>query len=88
MKAKLIVFAFLLTVLSIVTISIAIKSCQFSPKPNQKEVYEIIVKTKSDSVAVAAATMPDSAKLRKLAALKRRIAEARYNDSIQRAEHK
>lgn len=83
MKPKLL----LLTVLSIVTISIAIKSCQLIPTPNQKITYETIRK-KSDSVAVASVQQPDSSKLRKLSELKFRIAKARFDDSLQRISNK
>lgn len=86
MKSKHFVFALLLTVLSIVTISIAVKSCQLTPKPNRKEIHEIIIK-KSDSVAVAASVQPDTAKLRKLSQLKYRIAKARFDDSLQRLQN-
>lgn len=86
MKSKRLIFALLLTVLSIITVSIAIKSCQLTPKPNKKIVYETIQK-KSDSVAVVSVQQPDSSKLRKLADLKLRIAKARFDDSLQRAAH-
>ena len=54
-------------------------------KPNESIVFEI--QKKSDSVAVASVQQLDSVKLRKLEALKIRIATAKYNDSIQRAKN-
>lgn len=85
MNTKRLIFALLLTVLSIITISIAVKSCNLTPNPNQKITYEI--QKKSDSVAVASVQQPDSSKLRKLQALKLRIAKARFLDSLQRIPH-
>lgn len=85
MNTKRLIFALLLTVLSIITISIAVKSCNLNPEPNRKITYEI--QKKSDSVAVASVQQPDSSKLRKLAELKFRIAKARFLDSLQRIQN-
>lgn len=85
MNTKRLIFALLLTVLSIITISIAVKRCNLNPEPNRKITYEI--QKKSDSVAVAASVQPDTAKLRKLSQLKYRIAKARFDDSLQRLQN-
>jgi len=42
MKPKLIVFALLLSVLTIVGMSIAVKSCKFNPEPTRPKIYEKI----------------------------------------------
>lgn len=93
MKTKLL-FALLLTVLSIVTISIAVKSCDLNPEPNREEIHEIIIK-KSDSVGVAVINMPtdshDTTGMYKLQAFKKRLAAAalrRQLDSIARLQNK
>lgn len=93
MKAKLIIFGLLLTVLTIVSINLALKSCDFTPEPNRKEIYETIIK-KHDSVGVAAVNRPepvDTAGLHKLEAFKKRLAVAalrRQLDSIARLQNK
>ena len=53
-----------------------------NPNPQTKIHHEI--QKHSDSIAVSSLSQPDSIKLRKLEALKIRIATARYNDSLQR----
>lgn len=93
MKAKLIL-ALLLTVLSIITISIALKSCDLNPEPNPKEIHETIVK-KHDSVGVVIVNVsvdsPDTTGLHKLEAFKKRLAAAalrRQLDSLARLQNK
>lgn len=79
---------FALTILSICWIVWMIFCIDPKEVQTQKQVITNEVQTKSDSVALSVAAMPDSAKLRKLQALKVRIATARFNDSIQRIKHK
>ncbi|WP_028666323.1 hypothetical protein [Runella zeae] len=78
-KTLLVVLA-LLTMLALATLSMLV----WQRKTNQNPTVDEI-KKQSDSVALVSLAQPDSVKLRKLQALKRRIAEARYNDSLQRA---
>ncbi len=80
-KIMLIVLV-LLTMLAVATLSMLVWQRKTNQNPS---LYEI--KKQSDSVALSSLAQPDSVKLRKLEALKRRIAEARYNDSLQRAAH-
>ncbi|WP_273210816.1 hypothetical protein [Runella zeae] len=80
-KIMLIVLV-LLTMLAVVTLSMLL----WQRKTNQNPTIDEVRK-QSDSVALVSLAQPDSLKLRKLNALKKRIAEARYNDSIQRAAH-
>ncbi len=90
MKTKLIL-GLLLTVLSIIMISIAVKSCKLKPEPNQKIIYEKITK-KSDSVGVVVVVraVDDTTGLHKLEAFKKRIAAAtirRQLDSLARLKN-
>lgn len=93
MKPKHIAFALLLTVVSIITISIAVKSCKLTHQPNRKEIHEIIVK-KHDSVGVAVINQSqhvDTVELHKLQAFKKRLAAAalrRQLDSLARLKNK
>lgn len=94
MKTKLIVFALLLTVVSIITISFALKSCDLNPEPNREEIHEIITK-KHDSIGVVVVNVsldsPDTTGLYKLQAFKKRLAAAalrRQLDSIARLQNK
>lgn len=88
MKSSLkILLAVVLTVVSAIMCSLAIKSYQIKKVVNPKIEIQNAIKKNSDSVAVVSVGQPDTLKLRKLEALKLRIATAQYNDSIQRAAH-
>ena len=80
--------ALLLSVITITMWSIALKSCDLIKEKPSKLTIENEIRKKMDSVGIAAVMQPDTAKLRKLQALKFRIATAKYNDSLQRAKAK
>lgn len=78
-------FLLIIALLSLVVIVI-VRLLKPTTQPQTNINYEI--KKQSDSIAIVSLSQSDSTKLRKLEKLKRRIAEARYNDSLQRAKNK
>lgn len=82
--SKRLALGLLLTIVTVVMIDAAIRSCSLKkPLPPETKIQNEIKKN-ADSVATASGQQPDSSKLRKLAALKLRIAKARFDDSLQR----
>jgi hypothetical protein len=77
-----------IVVIAVITISLAVKSCQLNKDKNLIIEIENEIQKTSDSVGLDAIMQPDTTKLRKLQALKLRIATAQYYDSLQRAENK
>ncbi|AYQ31458.1 hypothetical protein DTQ70_04340 [Runella sp. SP2] len=79
-----IVLGVALVVLSISMVMLAYNTYEPKPEPVNLQKINETIKKQSDSVAVASRSYSDTTKLRKLEALKRRIAEAQYNDSVAR----
>ena len=91
MKPKLIVFALLLSVLTIVGMSIAVKSCKFNPEPTRPKIYEKI-QEKHSAIGVSVINRPadDTAGLYRLEAFKKKLAAAalrRQIDSLSRLQN-
>ncbi|MCA0231625.1 MAG: hypothetical protein LCH91_14225 [Bacteroidetes bacterium] len=87
-KVQKIVLGVALVVLTISMVMLAYNTYEPKPDPVNLQKINETIKKQSDSVAVAAGSYSDTTKLRKLEALKRRIAEAQYNDSVARVSNK